>query len=482
MIGSNTKHFHNKHLRSSTRHNTYLLFSSFAMRYGYLFLFVLAFPTIVAHERHLEEESSSVFHRCGTALPTAQDFLAREHASRFREFLEDRNPEFRLSSMEIPVCFHIPRRENHQNDTISNEQLQEELDHLNRAFTNASCCDTELEWCLGNCSLDTGLSFVMATLDENGSINGTTNSTSDPTACISRPFNRRWMSVNVSFLAILRREGKMKRALRKGDESVLNVYYTAIRTRTSLRNGLLGYATLPNGYADHPALDGVVINRGAIRGGSISAFNEGDTLVHEVGHWLGLFHTFQGRCERGDGIGDTAPEKSPNSGCSPQDRRDTCPGDGKLDPIFNFMDYSSDSCLYEFTEGQISVMVNSYLAYRSPVSRSARNLRAIQTGFHESGSLDTDSTQVFEMNDVPKGSVVHCHVETTDDDEKENLDILVNSHGRFRDFECISEISDGRKSCSVHVSSDKLYVFVHATSTVFEFAVLCKIDGDLLLE
>ncbi len=152
-------------------------------------------------------------------------------------------------------------------------------------------------------------------------------------------------------------EKAMKQALHQGDARDLNLY-----TANPRPGNLLGYATFPQTYDNHPLLDGVVINRESMPGGSFGPFGKGDTATHEVGHWLGLYHTFQGGCgNRNDYVADTPKEQTPSSGC-PRGK-DTCPSNGK-DPIHNFMDYSTDPCINLFTKGQANRMRLSFLAFR----------------------------------------------------------------------------------------------------------------------
>ena len=149
----------------------------------------------------------------------------------------------------------------------------------------------------------------------------------------------------------------MKSALRQGDSETLNVYSAA------LGGGLLGWAYFPKGYNNgRDYLDGVVILDESMPGGTAAPYNEGDTLTHEVGHWMMLEHTFAGACSAsGDGVADTPREAYPQFDCV--EGLDSCPTPG-LDPIHNFMDYTEDFCMDHFTPGQVERMNDAWIAFR----------------------------------------------------------------------------------------------------------------------
>ena len=148
----------------------------------------------------------------------------------------------------------------------------------------------------------------------------------------------------------------MKRLLKVGGVETLNVYTADI-------GNYLGYAYLAQDAAKVGELDGVVLHYQSLPGGNFEIYSEGDTAPHEVGHWLDLFHTFDGGCRgEGDFIADTAPEASPAFNCPVG--RDTCAGGGP-DPITNFMDYTQDSCMFEFTPDQAVRMQQAWAAYRA---------------------------------------------------------------------------------------------------------------------
>ena len=128
---------------------------------------------------------------------------------------------------------------------------------------------------------------------------------------------------------------------------------------------LLGYAQFPSlstlaGIPDNSPrnTDGVVVTYrsfGNVLKGNFpimqAPYNQGRTLTHEVGHWLGLRHIWGDANCGNDFVDDTPPQASETRGC--QVGRTSC---GAVNMVQNYMDYSDDACFNIFTRGQKSRM------------------------------------------------------------------------------------------------------------------------------
>ena len=213
----------------------------------------------------------------------------------------------------IDVWFHVITSSSGQGNVPDN-QINNQMKVLNAAFAN---------W---------GWTFNLAGVD--------------------RTANNAWFAMEPGTTA----ERDAKAALRVGSADDLNIY------SANPGGGLLGWATFPSSYASRPSDDGVVVLFSSLPGGSAVPYHLGDTATHEVGHWMGLYHTFQGGCSnKNDTVADTAAERSPAFGCPVG--RDSCPRGG-LDPIENFMDYTDDACMFQFTGGQDARMDAQFSTYR----------------------------------------------------------------------------------------------------------------------
>jgi len=238
--------------------------------------------------------------RCVTPHPSEAELLDIEAALEATRV--QLGGETNLVVTTIPVAWHVVRSgASTSQGNVTDQMIADQIAVLNAAFAN------------------TNFQFNLVTTTR------TTNS-SWYTGCAGS------------------QENAMKQALNIDPATTLNAYSCAPT------GGILGYSYLPSSWPEGDFHHGIVVLHSTLPGGTAAPYNLGDTATHEVGHFLGLYHTFQGGCSgNGDFVADTPPEASPAFGCPAG--RDTCAGGGD-DPIENFMDYTDDFCMDEFTSGQ----------------------------------------------------------------------------------------------------------------------------------
>ena len=153
-------------------------------------------------------------------------------------------------------------------------------------------------------------------------------------------------------------ESAIKQQLNIDPTHHLNIY------TGNIAGGILGWSYLPYQWSESSYMHGVCLLYSTLPGGSSYPYNAGDTGTHEVGHYLGLLHTFQNGCTgTNDSVSDTPQEDDGNNVYS-CNNTDTCPNDPGMDPVHNFMTYTDDACLNQFTDGQGDRMENMIATYR----------------------------------------------------------------------------------------------------------------------
>jgi hypothetical protein len=247
--------------------------------------------------------------RCATKDSTKEEKAAVEKALKAAREDGTISASAAAAAVSIPVVFHVIH--NGTEGNVSDALVNAQLDVLNEAYQG------------------TGFSFTLQ--------------------AVNRVNNKRWFTGCYS-------NQNFKKDLAVDPAHTLN-FYTC-----KPKGNILGYAYLPQSYPESNYHHGVVVLYSSLPGGGADPYDEGDTGTHEVGHYLGLEHTFQGGCQApGDSVADTPFEASAAFGCPTG--RDTCSQAG-LDPITNFMDYTDDACMFEFSNGQSGRMQNMVATYK----------------------------------------------------------------------------------------------------------------------
>jgi len=235
----------------------------------------------------------------------------------------------------IPVVFHVIHSYGESN--ISKEQIEDQIRILNEDFsrTNSDTSNTRSMFKARASAFD--IEFRLARTAPDGSCTEGITRKYDPINTIE-DYEDNNNEAKTSVSAWPR-------------DKYLNIWVVTQIKSSSTTGTILGYAQFPGQGA---STDGIVIRHDRVGTiGTASVGDKGRTLTHEIGHWLGLYHPFQGGCGgQNDRVSDTPPVAEPSYGCPTSNNSCSNDNPDEMDNVENYMDYANGGCMNMFTDGQ----------------------------------------------------------------------------------------------------------------------------------
>lgn len=283
-----------------------------------------------------------------------------------------------LNLVQIPVVWHILHDDSNSDTLISEEAINNEMMWLNQWFSASNThYDSGSSYWSNDIAIasDFQIEFVLASVDPNG----------NPTSGIN--YKETSTAITCGDYAIFRSEEGGIDAWNTLE--YMNVYTCAITHAA-------GYAYLPSSGTHER--DAMVLASEYVG----SSYISGSIFAHEMGHWLGLQHTFESCAAPGDNIDDTPP--SDEAALYWVDGGAACPGDGGMTDadfqrcggiiqIQNCMDYNYEHCKSFFSKGQVAVM-RSWLDTGSTVRGGLKDSPGLGTGSGGGGCTPDCSSSV----------------------------------------------------------------------------------------
>ena len=310
----------------------------------------------------LESQAQNNGEHCGTMLRLEEKFrrnpaLKTIFEKQQREFNEQASGgNIQISSLRtqsttatiyIPVVFHIVLT---NPTSVTNAQIQAQLDTLNKSFSGINGDSVKIPVYFKPLFGKSTIQFCLARRTPDGEATSgiVRHTTSQPSFSFNDAIKH-----NITGGADSWNTGKY-----------FNIWIGA------LSGSLLGYATFPGEGAEGD--QGVVVDYRSLPGGTLSDYNGGKTMIHEVGHFFNLFHIWgddNGACSGTDHVDDTPNQAGATNGCFSGIRTDNCSGTNGV-MYQNYMDYTNDACMVMFTSGQVSRMEFALSGLRNALASS----------------------------------------------------------------------------------------------------------------